>query len=283
MNNPRRCLITGGSGYLGSELANHLRRADWVVVATSRSPRGREVIAFTLGEAIPSENLRGFDALVHCAYDFSEEGRGEIHRRNVEGTRLLLDQARAAGIAKVVTISSISAFEGCASVYGKAKLEIERATLERGGVVLRPGLIHGGAGRGMFGRLRDQSAKGLVPLLVGNPCTQFLVHVGDLAQVVQGWIEGRWKNEGVPWTVANPEPWPLRRLLRAMAAAEMRRVLFLPVPWRMAWLAVRCAERLGIRTSFTSDSVVSIVNQNPHPDFRPVLGSGVVMRPAFAR
>jgi len=276
MNNSRRCLITGGHGYLGSELAQFLRGTGWQVVIASRQGAGSDEIAFRLGGEIPVDSLRGFDALIHCAYDFTAIGWEEIHRTNVIGTRLLLDHALAAGVKTIITISSISAYEGCRSLYGKAKLLIEQDTFARGGIVLRPGLIYGGSNRGMYGRLQAQAAKKIVPLMVGSPCTQYLIQVEDLARVVEGWLEARWPKPQLAWTVAHPEPWPLRKLLSAIAGD--RKPIFLPVPWQPIWLGLKFFEAIGMPRAFKSDSVISIVNQNPHPDFSQVLASGIDLR-----
>lgn len=270
--NPRSCLITGAHGYLGSALRAYLVDAGWHVMAATRRPRGKDEIAYTLGDESAPEALSQVRALVHCAYDFQPISWSEIHRINVLGTCRLIEQARWAGIGTIVTISSISAYPGCRSLYGRAKLLMEEATLAAGGIVLRPGLIHGGTNRGMFGRLAAQVAgKRPVPLLAGHPCTQHLIPMGDLASLIDAILSRRVSPKG-PWTVAHPRPWPLRDLLQAMAGK--RRVRFIPVPWQLVWLALRCAEAGGLRPAFKSDSLLSLVHQNPQPDFLPFLTSG---------
>ena len=39
----------------------------------------------------------------------------------------LLDAARAAGVGRVLFVSSISAYDGCRSAYGRGKLRVETA------------------------------------------------------------------------------------------------------------------------------------------------------------
>jgi hypothetical protein len=58
-----------------------------------------------------------------------------------------------AGVRRLVFISTISAFDGCRSFYGKGKLEVERITHSLGGWVIRPGLLYGEKPGGMLGRL----------------------------------------------------------------------------------------------------------------------------------
>lgn len=276
---PRTCLITGGSGYLGSELAGFLRNSGWRVIAASRHPQVEDSAVFSLGEEVPHDMFQGVDALIHCAYDFAPCNWKAIYQRNVIGTRQLLQQAKAAGVF-IITVSSISAFPACKSYYGKAKLLIEEATFAVGGVVLRPGLIYGGSNRGIYGRLMKQvDGKKIIPLLTGSSCTLHLTHVEDLANVIKGWLNGTWCAQASPWVVAHPEPWPLKKLLQAMAASKGKRLLFVPVPWPPVWLGLRSLEALGLPMQFKSDNLISIVNQDLHLDFHAVLNCGIPLRP----
>src|SRR4051812_36344711 len=120
----RQCIVTGANGFVGSRLRFHLERAGWKVIGWTRHPKPGGV-AFRLGENVSSRQLEGVEAVVHCAYDFKARGWHEIQAVNVNGSRRFLQAARDAGVKKLVFISSISAFPGCRSLYGKAKMEIE--------------------------------------------------------------------------------------------------------------------------------------------------------------
>jgi hypothetical protein len=67
-------------------------------------------------------------------------------------------------------------------------------------------------------------------------------------------------------------------LLEALATAQGRSLTLVPVPWRAVWLALKTAETLGVRLNFRSDSLVSLINQNPHPDFSANDEHGLVCR-----
>src|SRR5207253_1039840 len=70
-------------------------------------------------------------------------------------------------IPKIIFISTISAFEGCRSLYGRAKLEIEKIALDCGALVIRPGLVYG-SGPGL--RRTAGSADGIQPLKASVAC-----------------------------------------------------------------------------------------------------------------
>src|SRR2546423_1287959 len=135
----RTCIVTGSNGYVGSCVVRAFSGAKWRGVGMNPAPE-------TESDPIPPRGKRsprspaGADALVHCAYDFTAVTRDEIWATNVRGAEKLFDAAARAGIAKLVCISTISAFEGCKSLYGQAKLEIERIAARHGALVIRPGL-----------------------------------------------------------------------------------------------------------------------------------------------
>jgi hypothetical protein len=46
----------------------------------------------------------------------------------------------------------------------------------------------------------------------------------------------------------------------------------------MRWATLRAAEAAGVNIKFRSDSLVSLMNQNPAPDFRRLGEWGIVLR-----
>jgi nucleoside-diphosphate-sugar epimerase len=275
----KTCLITGATGYLGSELKLHLKKSGWRVIGTSRLPRDKDTIQFSFDGGLDPEILRGIDAVVHCAYDFAPSSWDEIYRANVLGTRNLLQAAKSVGVKTIVAISSISAFPGCRSLYGRAKLEIENQTLAVGGIALRPGLIYGGSNRGMYGRLAKQVKAGRpVPLLIGSPCIQYLIHADDLSNVIEAILSVRVPSPDKIWTVAHPRPWPLRKLLEKIAESEGMKIRFVPVPWQFIWLTLKCLESVGLKLGFKSDGVKSLAHQNPKPELGQPERAGLGIR-----
>ncbi len=225
------------------------------------------------------ELFTGANALVHCAYDFSPITWQEIHRVNVSGSEKLFKAASDSGISRSVYISSISAFDGCKALYGKAKLATEKVAEKYGVVSVRPGLIWGHPPGGPFGRLINQVEQSRVlPLFGGGGQIQFPVHHDDVAGVIADCLSGKIRWQETPITVANEQPWAFRKILEEIARAKGKRVSFLSVPWRAGWAALKLAEVLGVRLAFRSDNLVSLMNQNPNPFFEPQRKLGIVCR-----
>ncbi|MCO6431419.1 MAG: NAD-dependent epimerase/dehydratase family protein [Deltaproteobacteria bacterium] len=259
-----RVAITGAHGYLGGHLKDAFIARGDSVLSLVRTPKEENEITYLLGDEIREGLLSGADALIHCAHDFSGNSLESSLKINLEGSRRLFAAAKEAGVTRIVFISSMAAFPGCRSIYGKTKLEVEKAASEYGAWALRPGTIYGGKGEGLFGALKKLATKlPVVPLIGSGEQKLFLVHIDDLAEVIVRIVHD---DEAAPKeavSVAAKTPWRLKDILKKLAGG--RRVLFIPVPSALITTPLLIGEKLGVRLPFRSDSVVSINNTDPSP------------------
>jgi|SRR6266496_1472138 len=275
------CLVTGARGYLGSRVKTGLQSRGWKVVELTREPRADvPAVRFQLGEDVSAQLLGGADALVHCAYDFKQLSWSRIQAINVAGSAKLFRAAREAKVRTLVEISSISAFEGCRSLYGKAKLETEKIAQDLGVISIRPALIWGDEPAGMFGRLVAQveSAR-VLPLFGGGRQIQYLTHEQDLCELIYSCVATKISPGPGPITFADEQPWTFRGILEEIARAKAKKISFVPLPWRALWAVLRIAEACSVPLNFRSDSLVSLMYQNPNPSFASQRGLGVPCRP----
>lgn len=273
------CVITGATGYVGRHLKSHLQQAGWQVQEWSRQT-GPGRATFELGRKVESSAFDSATALVHCAYDFKAQGWQEILATNVRGSEMLFQAAKAAGVKRVVFISSASAFAGCRSLYGRAKLEIETIAEAHGAVVIRPGLVYGHQPGGVFGKLVAQvKSSRLLPLIGGGQQNQYLVHDADLGALVLRALSGNIPEGIGPILLAHEEPRTMRQLLEQIADLLGKHPRFVPIPWRALWLGLKSLEAAGLPAPFRSDSLVSLIHQNPHPSFAAMKTLGMQCRP----
>lgn len=277
--------VTGAGGYLGSRLVAFFRESGFRVVELRRDaadaggPDGRP---YALERGPDPDDLAGVGWLVHCAWDFRAHTPEETRAVNVAGATRLLDVASRARVSRAVVVSSMSAFPGCRSLYGRAKLEIESEALRRGALVVRPGLVFGRGVGGMLGRLHAMVSRlPVVPLVGGGRPLQYMAHADDVGRAIAALAEGGAPKGPVP--LAHESPVTIAGIVDVLARAAGRRPARLPVPWRLAWAGLRGLEALGLRSRLSSDSVVSIMNQDPAPDFRPARELGIAFRPFDAR
>ena len=148
-----KLLVTGGAGYLGSIVADHLLASGHDVVVLDSLARGhREAVpdgagfvqADLLDEAATRAALeQGFDAVMHFAalalVAESVEHPERYYRGNVVGTLNLLDAMRAAGVANLVFSSTCAVYgepdvvpitedvpTNPVNAYGASKLAVDR-------------------------------------------------------------------------------------------------------------------------------------------------------------
>lgn len=255
--------VTGASGYVGGRILSHLRAGGIDAVALVRRPAPGDERArrYALGEPLDSGLLDGIETVVHAAYDASVQGE-EIRAVNVSGSLPLIDGVAERG-GRVLLISSLSAFEGTRSRYGRAKLELERAVLGRGGVVLRPGLVFGAGAGGLFGAMvKALSRHALAPMIGGGWQRLFVTHDEHLAELIVAIVTGEVSAER-PLFAAHEVPTTLRAIAEQIAQAHGRRLEVVPLPPPLVQLGLRCAEIARVRLPFRSDSLSSLLHPIP--------------------
>jgi dihydroflavonol-4-reductase len=112
--------VTGGTGFLGTNLLRGLRDAGIATVALARDRTGgetvggygaRPVIGDLFEADVLTDGMRSCDVVFHVAgvNAMCESDPTEMFRVNVEGTRRVVRAAAAAGVGRVVVTSSAAA------------------------------------------------------------------------------------------------------------------------------------------------------------------------------
>lgn len=200
-------LVTGGTGYFGSLLRDRLReRGERVRTFDLVDADDRPAdVEFLQGDIRDLLTLRraciGCETVFHCVAQVPlAKDRALFQSVNVQGTRNLLEASRAAGVRKVIYVSSSAVFgvprsnpvdestpPSPGEAYGRAKLEGEDLCREFSAngldvTIIRPRTIMGHGRLGIFQILFEWIREGYnVPVLGRGENIYQFVHADDLA------------------------------------------------------------------------------------------------------
>ena len=208
--------MTGATGFLGGELVKQLLARGDEVVALVRTPAtakdleasGVRLVTGDLSDqAAMTDAMKGSDAVFHLAAIYKvgipEKDFPEMRETNVAGTERALDAAIAAGVPRIVYVSTIGYFgnthgqilregdprpdgESFLSCYDETKYyahEIAKDRIAKGAPILiaQPGGIYGPGDESALGNFVEQTRKGRMKALT-FPETGFnFGHVEDIA------------------------------------------------------------------------------------------------------
>lgn len=191
-----RIVVSGGTGFIGSEVVRRLLDAGHEVVATSREAgkdlwqgRVRVEQAFAGDGATLGKAFTRADVVVHAIqfpnHPVEDPSRGRTYLEvDGKGTEVAVRAAKRAGVRRFVYVSGAGAGQGRPQPWFQAKDRAEAAIRESGleHALLRPSWIYGPRDRSMNRFVAFCRYLPVVPVIGNGKTPVNPIHVGDVAR-----------------------------------------------------------------------------------------------------
>jgi nucleoside-diphosphate-sugar epimerase len=265
--------VTGATGFVGTALCDDLVARGFVVRGAVRELHSVPPVIYdeyvsigNLGATTDwSSVLVGIDCVIHCAArahvmrETESDALVAYRSVNVAGTRRLAEQAAAAGVRRLVYLSSIKVngeqtalaapflFSDASAPedpYGISKWEAEQALFEVASktglevVVVRPPLVYGPGVKGNFLRLLRWVARGVPLPLDAVQNQRSLVGMDNLVDLLIRCIDHP-AAAGQTFLVSDGQDLSTPELIRLLARAMDKSPRLIPVPVPLLRLAGR--------------------------------------------
>jgi nucleoside-diphosphate-sugar epimerase len=244
----RHIFLTGASGYVGRNLIRHFVSRGVKITALVRSANSAERVRQLgatpfngqLFDPALTGGMAGCDALIHAAADTSHGPASERQRRvNEDGTRSVLEAARAANIRKVIQLSTESVLatgkplvnvdetiplpQRPAGGYSRTKAAAERLALAADGpgfsvVVLRPRFVWGRDDTTALPALTQAVKSGKFAWISGGSYLTSTTHIANLCAAVELAL-GRGRG-GQVYFISDGTPVPFRTIVSELLETQ---------------------------------------------------------------
>ena len=219
-----RVVVTGGAGFIGRAVVGKLTQRGHDVVALVRDPaqatylEGEHVtlVASDLSDrAELTEQMRGADAVIHSAGSYrigiTKAERPQMWDANVGTTERVLDAAIAAGVPKIVYVSTVNVLgntkgnkpdetyrrdlaDGFRSYYDETKFRAHEAAEKRiaGGapiVIVQPSQVYGPHDHSLGSAQLEQAHAGKLAFIALAESGLAWAHVDDVAAGIVAALE----------------------------------------------------------------------------------------------
>jgi NADH dehydrogenase len=264
--NPKRFVVLGGTGFIGSRLLAALAGDGHRITVLSRNREQRRSInvlpnvlsisADVYDRAVLQKHIAGHDAVINLVGILNETGGATFTHAHVDLTATLIAACRQAGVRRIHLMSSLNAGNR-ASKYLKTRGEAEAQVRNSGldWTIYRPSVVYGEDDSFVFRFLKLLRMGPVLPL--AQPHAKFTpAYVGDVATAIRRCL-GRRDSIGKIHELYGQDTLELVEIVRMIRDAAGLRRAVLPLPGALGHLQALVAELIPGKP-FSRDNFASL-------------------------
>lgn len=254
MNDLGHLFLSGATGHTGRRLVARFLERGWRLRCLSRSGQPGPDLPETDRLEIVRGDLREPEGWIDAL-----NGVGAfLHLAHIGFTPFWADACRRAGVARVIALSSTRRFTRFPDASAD-RVRLGEATLETSDLdytILRASMIFGGRDdRNLEQLVQWLRCRSWMPRIAGGRNLVQPIYVWDLVGAIESVLAHPEATRRRVFTVAGPEPMTHREMVETIARAMGRRVHWVPLPWRVAWLSAAFAQAVLPRPPATTAQV----------------------------
>ncbi len=260
----KKLLITGATGFVGSNVTLYLQNTGYATLGVSRNPTNPNYISY---KALTTEVWDNATAMVHLAgkaHDLKKiSNDDEYFEVNYELTKKLYDQFLQSNAKQFIYISSVKAVadsvDGILSedevpnpvtAYGKSKHKAEAYILtnlptNKKVYILRPCMIHGPGNKGNLNLLYSLVSKGFPWPLGAFENQRSFLSIENLCFGIKELLENARIPSGV-YQVADNEPLSTNELIQLIAVSQSKQARIFHIPKGLIGGLAKLGDRLHL-------------------------------------
>jgi uncharacterized protein YbjT (DUF2867 family) len=194
MTGPKRVLVVGATGMIGSAVAARLSAEGYEVIGVARHIESagllpiewvRLDIARAVQPEVWSNVVSNVDAVVNCAGQLQDSPYQSTASVHVDGPAALFRACERQGVRRVIHLSAVGVDRETPTEFSRSKLAGDQAlmALDLDWVILRPSVVVGPSAYGGSALVRGLAALPILPVMPQTAPLQ-VVHLDDLIDAI---------------------------------------------------------------------------------------------------
>lgn len=274
-----KVFITGGTGFVGSHLANHLSENGFEVSVGDINPENstlelkddikREEIDVTDSDTL---DFKSYDAVIHLvALSPLKKPSIPYERIHVEGTDNVIRVCEEDNISKYVHLSALDADREADTEYlrtkGQAQEIVENSELDY--TVFRPSVMYGEGGE--FLSFLEKFLTPYISFLPGGGRTLLQpLYIGDAVEIFRAALEDE-NHRNKVYSLGGPEALSMAEISKKIEKSKGRKLYLGTIPFPLVKIGLKISDIAGFSLGmdqYRSLKMNNTVNENCVKDFK---------------